>query len=391
MANEFSSEGVKQIYDIVNLIAKQAMGDQAVTVVDTGSFVALGKTIESNQLYKEAFYSAIPDVVARTIVSSRKLTRKMSKLVRKSFEFGMYIRKINVFMPEAVETQAWQIGQEDFTPVPPQVIKSDVRVDVFAGYTTWSVGVTIPDVTARTAFSSEQEMGALWSAIFVAMENSMTMAIMNVANLTRANFMAHKLLSSKKIAKVNLLAEYNTLTNRSLTLQLALMDEEFLAWATAQLQIWAKRMTVMSTVFNEKNYQRHTPEEMMSLDILQDFESYVKVFLKRISFNENLVNLPNYETVPYWQGSGEDFSWESISSINVTPKSNEGGEAQTVSQSGIIAVMYDVEALGLTIMEEIGAVERNNRAKYTDYWNDANMGYFNDLSENGIVFYMAEE
>ena len=46
--------------------------------------------------------------------------------------------------------------------------------------------------------------------------------------------------------------------------------------------------------------------------------------------------------------------------------------------------------MGTSIVERRSSSERNNKDEYTDYYNKANMGYFNDMSENGIVFYMKE-
>ena len=66
------------------------------------------------------------------------------------------------------------------------------------------------------------------------------------------------------------------------------------------------------------------------------------------------------------------------------------GDTVTVNQTGVIAVAYDFEALGVTMKERRTTTERNNKDEYTNYYNKANIGYFNDMSENGIVFYLAE-
>ena len=92
-----------------------------------------------------------------------------------------------------------------------------------------------------------------------------------------------------------------------------------------------------------------------------------------------------YETVPYWQGSGRTFSFADTSAINVSIAPNK-----TIKKSGIVAVIYDYQAMGVTITEKRSASQRNDKDEYTDYFNKANFGYFNDMSENGIVFYLEE-
>ena len=96
-----------------------------------------------------------------------------------------------------------------------------------------------------------------------------------------------------------------------------------------------------------------------------------------------MVSLPRYESVPYWQGSGVDYSFASTSAINI-----QLDESTTVNKSGIIAVAYDYNAMGVTLTDRRAASQRNDKDEYTDYFNKATFGYFNDMSENGIVFYI---
>ena len=48
--------------------------------------------------------------------------------------------------------------------------------------------------------------------------------------------------------------------------------------------------------------------------------------------------------------------------------------------------IYDMT--GKSVGERRSTSERNNHDEYTNYYNKANIGYFNDMSENGIVFYL---
>lgn len=393
---EYGGNAVKQVYTIVNLVAKQVMGEQAITAIDTGSFVSMGKAVTSSKLYREAFLNAIPDVLAKTIVSSRSYLTGASHMIKYAFEYGTYIRKITVNMPEAETSKQWLIGEPDFKPEYAPVIKSDVRVRVFAGFTSWQMGVTIPDNALKTAFTSPVEMGAFISAIFIALENSMKMAIENLSDLTRANFIGWKLHGNKPCCVIDLLEGFNTASGRNLTRSQGLIDEDCLAWSTAQMINWSLRLTRMSTQFNEEGFQRHTPKEYQVCEILQDFESYVNTFLKRVSFQEKMVQLPNYTTVPYWQAPGLTYDWDDISSVNLTlstggDSTEEGSTGITIQQSGIVGVIYDIEALGITINEQDSESLRNPQAKYTDYWSDANFGFFNDISENGIVFIFGKD
>ena len=141
----------------------------------------------------------------------------------------------------------------------------------------------------------------------------------------------------------------------------------------------------MSTLFNDEGYKRHTPKSDIVVNVLQDFSSATTAFMESDTYHNELVKLPRYESVPYWQGSGTKYSFTDTSAIDVRL------DAETeVKKSGIVAVIYDYMAMGVTLTEKRSATQRNNKDEYTNYYNKANFGYFNDMSENGIVFYLEE-
>ena len=374
---------VSQIYDLVNQTAKESMGENAITVKDVSSLIALGDSVLSSNTDTENFLNTLVDRIARTVFSVRQYESDSEGMVRHPFEFGCIVQKIYVDLPEAKKNDAWEIGKGDYTPKFAPVIKPTAKQKLFNGITTWEVDVTIPDFMFRTAFTNETSMATFIDAIFTAMDNMMTLALENNANLTRASFIARKIKGGKPCGAINLLHEYNTITNAGLTVEGALMNAEFLAWASRSINLWVKRMSKMSTLFNEEGYKRHTPKDKLVVNLLQDFTSACDTFLGANTFHDELVKLPMYDSVAYWQGAGESFDFNDTSAINI-----KLDESNTISKKGIIGVIYDYEAMGVTLNERRSTSERNNHDEYTNYYNKANIGYFNDMSENGIVFYL---
>ena len=374
---------VSQIYDLVTQTAKESMGEQAITVKDVSSLIALGDSVLASNTDTENFLNTLVDRIARTVFRVRQYESDSEGMVRHPFEFGCIVQKIYVDLPEAKKNDAWEIGQNDYTPKFAPVIKPTAKQKLFNGITTWEVDVTIPDFMFRTAFTNETSMATFIDAIFTAMDNMMTLALENNANLTRASFIARKIKGGKPCGAINLLHEYNTLTNANLTVEGALMNAEFLAWASRSINLWVKRMSKMSVLFNEEGYKRHTPKDKLVVNLLQDFTSACDTFLGANTFHDELVKLPMYDSVAYWQGAGESFDFNDTSAINIKLDENN-----TISKKGIIGVIYDYEAMGVTLNERRSTSERNNHDEYTNYYNKANIGYFNDMSENGIVFYL---
>lgn len=380
---------VAQIYNIINEVAKQTFGETAIIVVDTSTFISLGDKVLSSATDTDLFTNTLVDRIGRTIFSVRRYQTRNMSMVRHSFEYGAIVQKMYVDLPEAKENNSWRIGDESYKPEFAPVIKPTVRQKFFNKLSTWEIDVTIPDFMLRTAFLNETQMAVFIDAIFTAMDNMMEVALENNADLIRASFIARKLKGAKPCGAINLLKEYNTQTNAGLTVASALRNQEFLRWASMQILLWKKRMEKMSSLFNEESgFRRHTPSSDLVINVLQDFAAASNTYLQSDTYHNELTALPNYEQIPYWQASGTTFAFEDTSKIHV--QFGDSAETDVVEQSGIIAVMYDYEAMGITLTDRRSATERNNHDEYTNYYNKATFGMFNDMSENGIVFYMAE-
>ena len=376
---------VKQIQSILNDVSKQTFGTSAITVVDTASFVSLGNKVLSSDDYTENFLNALTDRIAKTAYGIRNYIGVNKNMLRENFEYGAIVQKIHIDMPEARQNNAWEIGKEGYTPTYAPVIKPNVSQKLFNKISTWEVDITIPDYMLKTAFLNETSMATFIDAIFTAMNNAMQICHDNNANLIRANFIGNILHKNKSTQAINLLHEYNTLTNASLTVANCLRDIDFLKYSTMQINLWTKRMSVMSTLFNDDGNAKFTDKDNLVIDVLQDFASATATFLEADTYHKELVSLPMYNEVAYWQGSGQTFAFADTSKINVKIDAEN-----TVEKSGIIAVAYDYLAIGTTINQPRTTTERNNKDEYTNYYNKANIGCFNDLGENGIVFYIAE-
>ena len=374
---------VAQVYGLINNVAKQAFGENAIAVADTSGLVALGDYVLSSDSSTDLFTHSLVDRIGKTIFSVGRYGGKKDGMVREPFEYGCIVQKIYVDLPDAKPNNAWRIGDESYKPEFAPVIKPTVRQKLFNKMSTWEIDVTIPDFMLRTAFRDATSMGVFVDAIFTTMENMMVVALENNANLTRCSFIARKLHVNKKCGAINLLSEYNKITSAGLTVDAALRNSEFLKWSAMQINLWVSRLPKMSTLFNDEGYRRHTPKENIVLDVLQEYASATSTFLESDTYHNNMVSLPRYESVPFWQGSGDDFAFASTSAINI-----QLDESTTVNKSGIIAVAYDYNAMGVTLTDRRAASQRNDKDEYTDYFNKATFGYFNDMSENGIVFYI---
>ena len=383
---------VAQIYAILNAVASQSMGSAAVSVVDTRSMVSLGDAVLASNSDVDKFIGALVDRIGRTIVSVREWDDPANDpLVKKPFDYGCVLQKIYVDIEDAAANNAWEIGDQYYTPEFAPVYKPDVRQKLFNKISTWEFNYTIPDNILRTAFISETDMSAFFTAIYVAMDNSMALAIRNANNLVRNTAMAITLNRAGTNA-INVLAEYLTAyPNATVDEDTCLYDPDFLRFYTRRVLDVKRYMRDLSRSWNNEQFARHTPDSELVFTQLQAVDSATKIYLTSDTFHDEMLSLGNYNIVPFWQGvgtSGYALADVSMIKIKITDPT-DSTKTINVTGSGILAVMHDIEAMGSTIDNRRVTTERNNKDEYTDTFTKANIGYFYDGSENIAVFYVA--
>lgn len=380
----------EQIYQIINSITQQALGSTSIAVTDT-TFVSTGKMILSSETNIDAFYKTLIDRIGRTVLAVREYRADIADIVREPFAYGAILQKISYQMPEAQENQTWDALLDTPAPNPFEKMEMKFMQVFFDKWATWEVGATIPDVQLETAFTDAMAMAAFIDGIFMSMYNSMELAMENTANLARASLMASTLNTTTVSAQViHLVTEYNAETNSTLTPQEAKTNSNALKFAGMRMKLISDQMTKFSVTFNSANWQRHTPKDKQVFELLSTFESLFDTYLQADTFHNDITKLSYYKSVPYWQGSGKSWSFDDVSSINVSipTKNSEGVETgtKTINESGIIAVIRDIDSCGITIDKRRTKSQYNPKGEYTNYWNKADIGFFADGSENCVVF-----
>ena len=123
---------------------------------------------------------------------------------------------------------------------------------------------------------------------------------------------------------------------------------------------------------------------MQHIVLLSEFEASAKTYLYSDTFHNEFTKLPQAEVVPYWQGSGTDYSFSSTSKIHVNTASG-----QEVEQGGILGIIFDRDALGVSNLDRRVTTNYNAKGEFFNNWYKFDAGYFNDMNENFVVFYVA--
>ncbi len=372
---------VNQIYQIVNDSAQEALGSKAITVKDTSSFVSLGQEVFSSANNVDMFYKVLVDRIGRTVWAIRQYNGARRSVKREEMEFGIILQKISFGLATAVENPTWETNAQQ-TPFD---IEGTVKPKqkLFSKVGTWSYEEKIPQIQLFTAFTDPYAMGQFISAIYVAIENSLELDFDNISNLAVNTYMAGVLASSNNVCKRNLLAEFNTGRTTPVTMADALKNMEFLKYASKEISVTVDNMERLTEVYNIEGEPRHTPKDKVVVEVLNQFAKSSQYYLQADTYHNDLVALPRYETVPFWQAT-QNFDFNSTSVISI----QNGGI--NVTQGGIIAFVHDIDAVAASIYKRRSYSVFNPRSEVLNVMEKATKGYAVDLSENGVVFYMAD-
>lgn len=379
---------VTQLKEIVNSATSEVLGKTAVVNDDLSNLVDIGNEI-FNTDNVDNYVKKLIDRIGKVIFVNRLYAGGVPSVLMDSWEYGSVVEKISADMPEADENDSWKL-QDGQTYSQDTFYQPEVSAKFFNSKVTFDVKLSFTTQQVKESFSNVNELNGFISMLETGVKNSMTVKLDSLIMRTINNMTAQILNSANGLQKVNLLTEYNKVSGQTLTADKALMDKEFLKFASLTIKKYQARITKMSTLFNAGGKARFTTTDNLHTVLLSDFADSAEVYLMSDTYHNDTVSLPKHETVPYWQGSGTSYAFDDISKIDVkiatgtkTPK--------PVTQTGILGVMFDSNALGVSNLNQRTTTSYNARAEfYTNYYK-MDAGYFNDLNENFVVFYIAEQ
>lgn len=384
---------IKQIYKIVNTVTAEVLGKTDLVQEDLSNCVDVGNAIfDANSV--DRYCKALVDHVGKVVFSARRYKGRAPFVLMDGWEYGAVLEKITCKgLPEAEENESWELS--DGASYDPNIFyKPDVAAKFYNKRTTFEIPISFTDRQVRSAFSTPTQLNAFLSMIEVNVANSLTVKndelIMRTINGMTADtiyseYQGGDLTAKSGVRAVNLFYLFKQAhPDTTVTAATCLDSVEFLSFAAKYIFATKNHLAGMSELFNIGGLPRFTPEDMLHVVMHADFVNAANFTLKSNVFHDEYVKIPNHDTIGYWQGSGTSFAFADTSKINV--KSPSGN---IVTASGILCVMFDREALGVTNFDPRVTSHYNPKAEFTSNWNKVDAGYFNDENENFVVFFVA--
>ena len=394
---------ITQVATLVNSVNNEIIGGSALLEEDLSNVVDVGKAVFDATSY-DKYVAALVDHIGKVIFVDRKYSGELASLYRDNWEYGAVMEKIYVTdMPVAVENDSWKLTNG--TSYDPNVFtQPNVAAKFYNKKTTFEVDLSIADIQVRSAFDSATQLNAFISMLMNSVDTAINIRLEGLAERVVNTLIANTVYDdipdldpAKTGTKaINLLKLYNDQFDPNgadpLTVDEALYTPEFIRFASLTMAKTLDRIRKPSILFNCGGLVRHTPKDMQHFILLSDFKRAADVYLQSDTFNEEYTALPLADSVPYWQGSGTDYGFDSISKVHldiVDP--SDDTKTVEVEWSGVLGVVFDHWAGGITNDKRRVTSNYNAKAEFTNMFYKQDANYFVDLNENAVVFFIGEK
>ena len=377
----------EQAATLLNAIHSQVTGSAQLAPTDVSSFISVAQA--TLQAGYDPVINAISQVVGRTIFSIRPYNARFKGLQMDSQKWGAITRKIAIADKAFEDNQAFNLV--DGQSIDPWIVnKPEVLQLNYYGFDTYCKSFTIFKDQLDSAFKGPEEFGSFMTMVTQNALDMLEQAKESMARLALDNFIAGKINAQNGV--IHLLTEYNNEVGGSYTAT-TIKDPAnfpaFIKWAYARIATLTNMMTERSQMFQiqvtGKELTRHTPFDRQRVYLLNWLLNNIDARVLAETYNYKFLEFADVEAVNFWQ------SIQTPDAINILPVvlQNDGtldSPASAVNQSAVMGVIFDEDAMGITLQnEEVAVSPYNPRGSYWVEYHKATMRYYNDFSEKGIV------
>jgi hypothetical protein len=377
----------EQASTLLNAIHQQVTGETTIAATDVSSFISVAqKTLQTGY---DPVLNAISQVVGRTIFSIRPYTAKFGGILMDSQKWGAITRKVAISDKPFEDNEAFNLvdGQaiDMYTVNKPNVVQFN-----YYGAQTFTKSLTIFRNQLDNAFRGPEEFGSFMTMITQNALDMIEQSRESMARMALCNFIAGKINAQNGV--IHLLTEYNQEISGSFT-AVTIKDPAnfpaFVKWVYARIATLTNLMTERSELFQIQvtgnELKRHTPFDRQKVYVLNWLMNNIDARVLADTYNYKFLELADVEAVNYWQAI------DTPDTINVLPVvlQNDGtldSPAAAINQTAVMGVIFDEEALGITVMDEFsGLTPMNVKGQYWNQYYSYLIRYYNDFTEKGIV------
>lgn len=389
LGNEKPTIGNFNSVTILNYIIKQATGVENIQSTNTGDFVSVATTALG--INTDNLLTAISQTLSKTIFSIRPYEAKFKGLMKDEILFGNHVRKLNISDSDWEKDIRYDL--ENGKSVDDQIVSTPAILQTnFYGQNVYSRHYTIYRDQLNIAFSSEDEFQRFISMIVQNCNDMIEQCHESTARMTLANFIGGKVKGDVNNV-IHLVSKYNEVAGTELTTNTVRQPSNFvpfIKWAFGYIGYISGMLTERSKKFHinvtGKEISRHTPQNRQKFYLFSEYLKDMDASVLSSVYNDNYLKWADHEQVNFWQSINTPSDIH-VQSAYLLPDGSVGFDTEATAVSNIFGVLFDEEAVGITTCGQWSSASRfNARGGYTNFWYHFNDRYYNDFTENGVVF-----
>lgn len=334
------------------------------TIVDLGKKLNIqnGSIAENSPV--DVMYKALMSQIGKIVIDSRSYVAQLPSLFVDAINWGLFTEMVTYELSDVMVDEMWNPNGfipysdtngkkegERIASIEFGFYKPPISAKIYNRNHGIMTALTIGREQMFTAFSSADEYSRFIAGLYNSIENTLQLKAEIYALMTVSMGIA-KARANKN--EINLLQEYNTLTNQSLTADAYATNEDFQRYCLKRMADVKSNIMRFTTAYN--NHEHITFASEPNVILLNQFANALKFGVRANTYNEKLLGIGDYDTVNSWQAvtAGSNmFDFDTASTISLTEASaTEAGittPATNKTIKHVVGVIYDRLAMGITL------------------------------------------
>lgn len=385
---------IEQAGTILAGILSQAQGGVAVsTPVNAEDYISVAQTALKTGM--DPLNTAISQVLSRSIFAARPYNRKFKGLEADSEQWGNHVRKINYLDETPEDDEAYTLTDgssvDMYTVRQPKTIQTN-----FYGMDTWQLVRTIYEQQLKVALRGPEEWAGFLGGLMTVTQNELEQSRESFARLALGNLIAgHYALRASTKCVINLLTEYNAWSGLRLTAATVFDPQyfgDFARWMYGRIETASKMLRERTKLYHFNytagNIMRHTEPADQRLFMLTSNMDQITSNVLSTTYNSEYLKMIPREDVAFWQNINVPGTVDLAKAVYA--KADGTVQSANVKVENVFGVLIDRDACGYTLQDQRYLITPENSAgEYRNHFWKETRRYWNDFSENAIIFLLA--
>ena len=374
----------------------QAKGKTAIAQQDFDNLIQEAGSATLGE--KEQFLGQLSGRIIDTMYTDAAWTDKYGDIFfQNSDQFGAIVQIINTEMPEVRENRAWdQITSGETYIGSNKVYLPVVKEQLVGGTSSWAVPYALSGTQMDSAFKNASGLSRFIGYVQLSAENAIKYHLARMTAANRNNYIMEKLNKGNTATNINyvsLVAEYNTMTGKSLTATQFMNNQDgCLRMVNRIFKKYKALLTDMTTLFSldSTTTGKFIPDDRFTFTMISDFNGLLESELYSTTYHDDFVKAKGFREIPSWQGlrtANTTLAFGDLTKIHAKrDESVIDDDGASIEQTGIVGLMCDKWAIMHTVVRHRMGVQRDDIKDITLYEHQFTDRYINNLMLNGLVF-----